>query len=319
MAVYTEVTAEELGALLERYEIGRLTAFKGIAEGVENSNFFLGADGGQFILTLYEKRVSEKDLPFFLGLMEHLAQSGVRCPTPVHDREGCVLQKLAGKPAAIVTFLPGYSLQRPRPAHCRAAGEALATLHQAGLTFPGKRENALSVEGWTKLFTAIGGVADTIAPGMSASLAGTLDDLSAQWPVNIPAGVIHADLFPDNVLFLNDAVSGVIDFYFACNDLLAYDLAICMNAWCFELDGSFNVTKAQALFNGYNAVRKLEAQELEALPLLSRGAAVRFFLTRLYDWYNTPDTAFVKRKDPMEYWRKLTFHQGVETPRAYGL
>jgi homoserine kinase type II len=319
MAVYTEVTAEDLDALLERYEIGRLTAFKGIAEGVENSNFFLGADGGQFILTLYEKRVSEIDLPFFLGLMEHLAQSGVRCPTPVHDREGRVLQRLAGKPGAIVTFLTGYSLQRPRPVHCRAVGEALAALHRAGLSFTLKRKNALSLEGWTKLFAAVGGVADKIAPGMSASLAGALHALSATWPENLPAGVIHADLFPDNVLFLHDAVSGVIDFYFACNDLLAYDLAICMNAWCFELDGSFNVTKAQALFKGYNAVRPLQPEELAALPLLARGAAIRFFLTRLYDWYNTPDTAFVKRKDPMEYWRKLTFHQGVETPRAYGL
>jgi len=319
MAVYTEVTAEDLYALLERYDIGSLTAFKGIAEGVENSNFFLGTGNGQFILTLYERRVSAGDLPFFLGLMEHLAQSGVRCPTPVHDRDGRVLQTLAGKPGAIVTFLPGYSLQKPKPAHCRAVGAALAALHEAGLTFPLKRENALSLSGWHKLFVSVGGAADKIAPGMYAQLEHALDGLSEKWPEDLPRGVIHADLFPDNVLFLNDAVSGVIDFYFACNDLLAYDLAICMNAWCFELDGAFNVTKAKALFNGYNSVRRLEPGEISALPILARGAAVRFFLTRLYDWYNTPDTAFVKRKDPMEYWRKLTFHQGVETPRAYGL
>ena len=319
MAVYTEVTAEDLYALLERYDIGPLTAFKGIAEGVENSNFYLGAGNGQFILTLYEKRVSAQDLPFFLGLMEHLAESGVRCPTPVHDREGVVLQTLAGKPAAIVTFLPGYSLQKPQPAHCRAVGEALAALHKAGLTFALQRENALSLAGWAKLFASVGGVADKIASGMSAELAHTLDALSWEWPKDLARGVIHADLFPDNVLFLNNAVSGVIDFYFACNDLLAYDLAICMNAWCFELDGSFNVTKAKALFNGYNAIRPLDPDEVAALPVLARGAAVRFFLTRLYDWYNTPDTAFVKRKDPTEYWRKLKFHQGVETPRTYGL
>jgi len=319
MAVYTEVTAEELYALLQRYDIGPLTAFKGIAEGVENSNYFLGTGNGQFILTLYEKRVSAEDLPFFLGLMEHLAQSGVMCPTPVHDRAGRVLQTLAGKPAAIVTFLPGYSLQKPQPAHCRAVGAALAALHEGGLAFPLNRENALSLAGWAKLFASVGGVADKIAPGMSASLAHALEALSEEWPQNLPHGVIHADFFPDNVLFLNDAVSGVIDFYFACNDLFAYDLAICMNAWCFELDGAFNVTKAKALFNGYNSVRRLEPEETSALPILARGAAVRFFLTRLYDWYNTPDNAFVKRKDPTEYWRKLTFHQGVETPRAYGL
>jgi homoserine kinase type II len=319
MAVYTEVTAEDLYALLERYDIGSLTAFKGIAEGVENSNFFLSAGSGQFILTLYEKRVAAEDLPFFLGLMEHLAQGGVRCPTPVHDREGQVLRELAGRPAAIVTFLPGYSLQKPQPAHCRAVGAVMAKLHEAGLSFPLKRKNALSLAGWTRLCASIGGVADKIAPGMSAQLAHALDALSETWPESLPRGVIHADLFPDNVLFLKDAVSGVIDFYFACNDLLAYDLAICMNAWCFEFDGAFNVTKAMALFKGYNSVRRLEPEEVSALPILARGAAVRFFLTRLYDWYNTPDTAFVKRKDPMEYWRKLSFHQGVETARAYGL
>jgi len=319
MAVYTEVTAEELYALLERYAIGPLTAFKGIAEGVENSNYFLGAGDGQFILTLYEKRVSAEDLPYFLGLMEHLAQGGVRCPTPVHDREGRVLQTLAGKPAAIITFLPGYSLQKPQPVHYREFGAAVARLHEAGSSFPLERENALSLSGWSKLFSSVGGVADKIALGMSASLARALEALSEQWPKHLPRGVIHADLFPDNVLFLNDAVSGVIDFYFACSDLFAYDLAICMNAWCFELDGAFNVTKAKALFNGYNSVRRLAPEEISALPILARGAAVRFFLTRLYDWYNTPDTAFVKRKDPMEYWRKLTFHQGVKSPGAYGL
>ncbi len=319
MAVYTEVTAEELYALLERYDIGPLTAFKGIAEGVENSNYFLGAGTSQFILTLYEKRVSAEDLPFFLGLMEHLAQGGVRCPTPVHDREGRVLQTLAGKPAAIITFLPGYSLQKPQPVHCRAFGAAVARLHEAGSSFPLERENALSLSGWSKLFASVGGAADKIAPGTSASLARALEALSEQWPNHLPRGVIHADLFPDNVLFLNDAVSGVIDFYFACSDLFAYDLAICMNAWCFELDGAFNVTKAKALFNGYNSVRQLQPGEISALPILARGAAVRFFLTRLYDWHNTPDTAFVKRKDPMEYWRKLTFHQGVKSPGAYGL
>ena len=319
MAVYTEVTAEDLDALLGRYEIGHLTACKGIAEGVENSNFFIGTDRAQFILTLYEKRVSPGDLPFFLGLMEHLAKCGVSCPTPVHDREGKVLQTVAGRPAAIVTFLPGYSLRRPNPAHCHALGAALATLHEAGLTFPLKRENALSLAGWSKLFAALNGTADKLVPGMTAAIADLLGSLQEEWPQNLPSGVIHADLFPDNVFFLAGHLSGVIDFYFACNDLLAYDLAICMNAWCFEIDHAFNVTKARLLLNGYNSVRALKPEEVEALPLLARGAALRFLLTRLYDWFNTPDTAFVKRKDPMEYWRKLKFHQGVRTPGAYGL
>jgi len=318
MAVYTEVTAEELDALLERYDIGELTACKGIAEGVENSNFFLGTDRAQFILTLYEKRVSPGDLPFFLGLMEHLAQNGVSCPTPVHDRSGQVLQTVAGRPAAIVTFLSGYALLKPQPAHCFALGSALAALHESGLTFPLRRENALSLAGWEKLFAALGGMAGKLQPGMPESIGAELQTLRREWPQNLPAGVIHADLFPDNVFFLNDKVSGVIDFYFACNDLLAYDLAICLNAWCFEPDRAFNVTKARALLNGYNSVRQLAPEELEALPLLARGSALRFLLTRLYDWFNTPDTAFVKRKDPMEYWRKLKFHQDVRTPGAYG-
>jgi homoserine kinase type II len=318
MAVYTEVAAEELDALLERYGIGELHSCKGIAEGVENSNFFLGTERGQFILTLYEKRVCPDDLPYFLGLMEHLAKNGVNCPTPVHDREGRVLQTVAGRPAAIVTFLSGYSLRRPVAAHCRELGSALATLHEAGLTFPLQRENALSIAGWEKLFAAISGSADSFAPSMAQEIGAELETLRVEWPGGLPQGVIHADLFPDNVFFLEGRVSGLIDFYFACNDLLAYDLAICLNAWCFEADHSFNVTKARALYSGYNAVRRLDAEELTALPLLARGSAMRFLLTRLYDWFNTPQSAFVKRKDPMEYWRKLKFHQSVRTPSAYG-
>ena len=202
MAVYTEVSAEELDALLARYDIGELAACKGIAEGVENSNFFLGTDRAQFILTLYEKRVSPDDLPFFLGLMEHLAHKGVSCPTPVHDREGQVLQTVAGRPAAIVTFLPGYSLRKPHPAHCHALGAALATLHEAGLTFPLKRENALSLAGWEKLFEAIDCMAGKLQPGISENIAAELDTLRQSWPQDLPRGVIHADLFPDNVFFL---------------------------------------------------------------------------------------------------------------------
>ncbi len=319
MAVYTEVSAEELDALLERYEIGALVALKGIAEGVENSNFFLETDRGQFILTLYEKRVSPDDLPFFIGLMDHLAARGVICPTPVHDREGRALQTLAGRPAAIVTFLTGYELRKPLPNHCFALGAALASLHLAGLDFPLKRANVLSLSGWSRLFKTIGEDGDQLASGMTAMIAKELQDLSQSWPRNLPVGVIHADLFPDNVFFLGDKVSGVIDFYFACNDILAYDLAICLNAWCFESDHAFNVTKARALFRGYNSVRQLGEDEIAALPILARGSALRFLLTRLHDWFNTPETAFVKRKDPLEYWRKLRFHQDVRTISAYGL
>jgi homoserine kinase type II len=278
----------------------------------------LGTDRAQFILTLYEKRVNPNDLPYFLGLMEHLAQNGVICPLPVHDREGNVLQTVAGKPAAIITFLRGYSVSKPLPAHCRGLGASLARLHEAGLSFPMTRENSLSLKGWEKLFAGVGGEAGRLEHEMAVEIGAELQSLKAQWPASLPKGVIHADLFPDNVFFLDGQVSGLIDLYFACNDLLAYDLAICLNAWCFERDHSLNVTKARALLDGYNSVRALGPDEVEALPLLARGAAMRFLLTRLYDWFNTPPSAMVKRKDPMEYWRKLKFHQSVRTPSAYG-
>jgi len=318
VAVYTEVTAEDVQALLALYDIGALTSFKGIAEGVENSNYFLGTDRGQYILTLYEKRVNARDLPFFLGLMEHVAQCGVPCPIPVHDREGAVLQSVSGKSAALVTFLSGYSLRKPAPSQCKELGATLANFHNASLRFELSRPNALSLAGWTEMAVAAQGLADTLCPGLEAQIARELKELSTAWPESLPHGVIHADLFPDNVLFLNDKVSGVIDFYFACNDILTYDTAICMNAWCFEPDHSFNVTKARAMLKDYNSVRKLSGDEVAALPILARGAALRFLLTRLLDWFNTPDTALVKRKDPLEYWKKLQFHQGIRSASGYG-
>jgi len=318
MAVYTDVTAEELNVLLERYDIGVLRAFKGIAEGVENTNFYLSTDRGQFILTLYEKRVRTDELPFFIGLMSHLSENGVICPIPVADKSGSILHDIAGKPAALITFLPGYSLRKPAAAHCFSLGCALATLHIAGQSFPLSRVNGLSLSGWTELQKSIGSQADAVIPGLGAYLANEIEVLSGLWPEKLPAGVIHADLFPDNVFFLNDAVSGIIDFYFACNDLLSYDLAICMNAWCFETDHAFNVTKARAFFRGYSSVRPLRPEEIAAMPVLARGAALRFLLTRTHDWFNTPETALVRRKDPVEYWRKLRFHATVASPSAYG-
>ncbi len=319
MAVYTEVSAEDLEALLARYSIGALAAFKGIAEGVENSNYFLATDQGQYILTLYEKRVHPQDLPFFIGLMEHLSAGGISCPTPIADREGVVLQTVAGRPAAIVTFLSGYALRRARVEHCQALGSALASLHLAGGGFGLRRRNMLDLEGWFSLFAAMQDEPDRLQPGMSGQLAAELGALRDAWPRGLPEGVIHADLFPDNVFFLGDRVSGLIDFYFACNDILAYDVAICMNAWCFEPDHAFNVTKARALLRGYTAVRPLDAREIEALPLLARGAALRFLLTRIHDWFHTPASALVNRKDPLEYWRKLRFHRTVTSASAYGL
>jgi homoserine kinase type II len=319
VAVYTDVSDEELEAFVATYDIGSVLSFKGIAEGVENSNFFLHTERGSYILTLYEKRVREADLPFFLELMRHLAARGLTCPQPILDRDGQALKRLAGRPAALVSFLEGISVRRPTARHCGALGEALARLHEAGRDFPMTRENALSVPGWRPLFEVAEAQADTVSPGLRARAASALESLERGWPRDLPTGVIHADLFTDNVFFIGDGVSGLIDFYFACTDALAYDLSICLNAWCFEPDGSFNVTKGRAMIAGYERVRRLTDAEVEALPVLARGSALRFMLTRLVDWLNVPPGALVRPKDPLEYDRKLSFHGKAASAMEYGL
>jgi homoserine kinase type II len=318
MAVYTDVTADDLTQFLSGYDIGELLAYKGIAEGVENSNFLVHTSAGNFILTLYEKRVAENDLPFFLALMEHLAARGITCPQPVKNRNGGVLGRLAGRPAAIVTFLDGLWIRRPSAVHCAAVGQALARLHLAGGDFPQRRANALSLASWRPLYENAQPRGDSVRPGLCAEIARELDMLERAWPRRLPEGVIHADLFPDNVFFLGDTLSGLIDFYFACTDALAFDVAICLNAWCFEADHSYNVTKGRALLNAYAKVRALSNDERAALPVLARGAAMRFLLTRLVDWLAVPNGALVRPKDPLEYYRKLRFHQSVTSVGDYG-
>jgi homoserine kinase type II len=319
MAVYTQVCDDELTSFIASYEVGALLSYKGIAEGVENTNYLVHTEKGPYLLTLYEKRVAAQDLPFFLGLMEHLAKAGINCPTPVHDAQGCVLRTLAGKPAALVTFLEGVWIRRPQPRHCAALGRAMASLHLAGRSFAHRRANALGIAGWRPLFQRFRSRADDIAPGLAAIIEEELDHLEADWPRQLPLGIIHADLFPDNAFFLGDQLSGLIDFYFACQDALAYDVAIALNAWCFESDHAFNLTKGQALLKGYQGVRALEPAERQALPLLARGAALRFLLTRAYDWLHTDRDALVNRKDPQEYLRRLQFHRRIRSASEYGL
>ena len=319
MAVYTEVTDDALVAFLGGYDIGTAVAFRGIAEGVENSNYSLRTTAGDFILTLYEKRVDPSELPWFLGLMEHLAGRGLVCPLPVRGRDGDALRQLAGRYAAITTFLPGVWPRRARVEHCGPVGAALASLHLAGADYPPTRRNALGPLGWSPLLDRSRHRANEVQPGLAAMLDSALSGILAGWPTGLPVGHIHADMFPDNVFFLNDALSGVIDFYFAATDILAYDVAVCLNAWCFELDFSFNVTKARALLNAYQAIRPLSDAERGALPVLCQGAAMRFLLTRLFDWLNTPDGALVTRKDPLEYLRRLRFHLSAPDEHAYGI
>ncbi len=319
MAVYTEVSDEDLTDFLSAYDLGEVTAFKGIAEGVENSNYLLQTTRGSFILTLYEKRVAPEELPYFLGLMEHLAAKGITCPTPVPAKDGQALRQLCGRPAALISFLDGLWPKRVQPYHCRELGTALAELHLAGADFSGHRANSLSLTDWRPLLDKCRARAGEVQAGLAEDLDRELSILEANWPAGLPEGVIHADLFPDNVFFLGEKLTGLIDFYFACNDFFAYDLAVCLNAWCFEPDTAFNVTKARFMLQAYRKVRPFSEAELEALPLLARGSALRFLLTRLYDWLNHPEGALVAPKDPLEYWRKLRFHQEVRGPGAYGL
>ena len=320
MAVYTDISDAELEAFLADFDVGRATAFKGIAEGVENSNFLLHTTAGYFILTLYEKRVAKGDLPFFLGLMTHLASHGINCPQPLQTRSGETLSTLVGRPAAIINFLEGIWPRKPSVTHCAGVGQALAKMHLAGHDFSMIRANALSVSGWRPLFELAASRADEVQHGLRAFIGAELDHLEGGvWPTDLPQGVIHADLFPDNVFFLGERLSGIIDFTFACNDMLAYDVAICLNAWCFESDYSFNVTKARAFLNAYSRERELSEAEQHALPLLARGAALRFLLTRLVDFLNVPPGALVRPKDPLEYVRKLRFQQSVKSMRDYGI
>ncbi len=318
MAVYTDLTDEELARLIAAYDIGRALAFKGIAEGVENSNFLLDTDAGRFILTIFEKRVAKDDLPFFMDVMETLARKGFPAPQPMRTRDGGLLAEVRGKACAIVTFLTGVSPKKPSAAQCRAVGVKLAEMHVALKGFAGTRANALSVDAWGPLVRPRLARAEALRPGLAALLEADLAALESAWPTGLPRGVIHGDWFPDNALLLGDDVRGMIDFYFACEDALAFDLAVCLNAWCFEADRSYNMTKGRALIGGYESVRALSNAERDALPLLARGAAMRFFATRLTDWAEIPPGALVRPKDPMEYADKLAFHRMATGVEDYG-
>jgi homoserine kinase type II len=309
MAVYTDITDDELAQLLADFELGAPLAFKGIAEGVENSNFLLETETCRYILTVYEKRVREADLPFFLELMRWLAKHGYPSALPMADRSGALVKRVRGKPCAIVEFLSGLSVRRPTVAHCREAGGGLAGLHLAAEGFPASRENDLGQAAWAPMFERLGEAAEALKPGLAATVRQDLEMLEARWPRDLPRGIVHADYFPDNVFFAAGRFAGTIDFYFACVDAFAYDIAVALNAWCFEPDGSFNVTAARALVAGYEARRPLSGAERAALPILAHGAAMRFFLTRLHDWGATPAGALVRPKDPLEYERKLAVHR----------
>lgn len=326
MAVYTHLTEDDIQAYLNQFDIGTLVAWNGITEGIENSNFYLKTTKDKYILTLFEKRVNPKDLPFFIGMMEHLAARGISCPKPIAAKNGEVVLVLKDRPAVIISFLEGKGVRTVRNTHMALLGDVLAHMHQAAEGFRLSRPNTMSFPEWKLLAEKVVGRADEIFAGLGTLITKEIKFLEQHWPKpdELPAGVIHADLFPDNVFYIEHGMdvhlSGVIDFYFACNDFFMYDLAITMNAWCFEnMHHEFNITRTSLLLKGYNQVRQISTAELEALPILARGAALRFLLTRCYDWLNPASGAIVRPKDPKEYLRKLQFHQQVKTSREYGL
>ncbi len=315
MAVYTNLGAEELSRLIAEFDVGTLTSAKGIAEGVSNSNWLIettgrSGAGARFILTMYEFRIDIVELPFFLGLLDHLAAKGCPVPATIHDRSGNSHVMRGDKALALIEFLPGVSLSQPTAAQARAVGAALAQMHLASADFTGTRANGMGPDEWQRLAWACGDEGlRTIDPALADLVDQHLPTLCAEWPKHLPRGVIHADLFPDNVLMLGDVVTGLIDFYFACTDTLAYDLAVTHAAWCFDASGAkFDPAISAALIAGYESVRPLRSEERAALPLLARGAAIRFALSRAYDWLNTPADALVTRKDPMAFARRLAFY-----------
>lgn len=327
MAVYTSLTNEQIAEFLAtQYAVGELEFALGIAQGVENSNYLVavreaaGAEA-KYILTLYEKRVNPEDLPFFLGLLKHVAARDVSVPRPIERTDGALYGELAGKQAALVSFLNGKSRTAIRNPHVSGVGKALAELHLASEGFALTRANALSLEGWRALYGKVKGKLDAIQPGLEALVVHELEYATEHFAGTgaLPGGVIHADLFPDNVFFEGDDVSGIIDFYFACNDALAYDVAITLNAWCFEPRHEFNATKAKLLLSAYQSQRAFTAEEKAAFPTLLRGAALRFLLTRAHDWIYRDEGALVRPHDPLEYAAKLRFHRGVKDASEYGL
>ena len=328
MAVYTKLSSRNITNLLSQYNIGSLISFKGIEEGVENTNYLIETTNGLYILTLYESRTDDNDLPFFLGLMSHLKNEGIPSPHPIKGRDGKTFRKIeivndrsekAIKTASIVSFMKGKAKKRPNTNDCGKLGRMLAKLHLTTQNYKYERKNSLSIESWRPLFEKIKFDIEKLKVGLSKEINEELLFVTQKWPHNLPKGIIHSDLFPDNVFFLNHEISGIIDFYFACNDFFSYEIAICINAWCFESSEEFNISKARAMLRQYTKVRKLTSEEIEILPTLSRGAALRFFLTRTHDWFHTKNNIFIKPKNPLEYLNRLNFHRSVQDISAYGL
>ena len=320
MAVYTKLSENNLKDFFSKYNLGKLLKFQGIQEGIENSNYFVKTDSGKFILTVYEKRVEEKDLPFFMGLMKNIFNKNFPSPEPIINKNGNYITEIFGKKAAVVSFLEGASKKNLTPDNCHEVGIYTAKLHMITKNLNIKRTNRLSVNSWRLIYRKIQRDCSKIYPDLTKIIERNLEVIEDQWPKNIPRGIIHADLFPDNIFFKGSKLTGIIDFYFSCYDFYALEIAICLNALCFEGKNenlSFNVTKAKKFIDGYSSIRKLTEEEKESLKILCHGAAMRFLLTRVFDYLNLTEDALVKIKDPVEYLKRLEFHNSVKNYQDY--
>jgi len=320
MAVYTKFQKENIEEILSNYAIGKLNSFKGIQEGIENTNYFLLVDNKKYILTIYEKRVKSEDLPFFSELMTSLNKASVRCPIPIVNKQKKSITDYNGKKLMIVTYLEGKAKKILTPQNCKSVGIEVAKMHEITKNFKIKRKNNLSINSWRKLFSSVKKECSKIHQDLPKLIESNLNDVEKNWPHDLPKGIIHADLFSDNILFNNNQFSGLIDFYFSCEDFYAFEIAICFNALCFDgvpKNLSFNVTKAKNFIDGYNSIRKLTDDEKGNIKVLSQGAALRFLLTRVFDALNTVDGAIVKVKDPMEYLKRLEFHKNSKNFEDY--
>jgi len=320
MAVYTKLSENELEVFFSKYNLGKLLNYKGIKEGIENTNYFIQTEKGKFILTLYEKRVEEKDLPFFINLMRNLFDKNFPSPEPIINNNGNYISEILEKKAAVVSFLDGYAKKVLNPNDCREVGINAAKLHLITKDLTGRRENKLSINSWRKIYIKVKKNCSKIHPNLPEIIEKNLDEIEKNWPKNIPSGIIHADLFADNIFFKNNKLSGIIDYYFSCYDYYAFEIAICLNALCFEGKNenlSFNVTKAKKFIDGYSNIRKLTEEEKKSLKVLCQGAAIRFLLTRVFDYLNLTEGAIVKIKDPVEYLKRLEFHDSVTNYQDY--
>jgi len=320
MAVYTKLSKQELSDFFSKYNLGKLLSYKEIKEGIENTNYFIQMEKGKFIFTLYEKRVEEKDLPFFISLMKNLFDKKFLSPKPIINKNGNYISEILNKKAAVVSFLNGKAKKILSPDNCKEVGFYTAKLHLITKDLTGKRENKLSVNSWRNLYNKVKINCHQIHPSLPGVIEKNLIEVEKNWPKNIPSGIIHADLFPDNIFFRNNRLSGVIDYYFSCNDFYAFEIAICLNALCFEGSKenlSFNVTKAKKLIDGYSSVRILTKNEKDSFKILCKGAALRFLLTRVFDYLNLTEGAIVKIKDPLEYLKRLEFHDSVKDYSEY--